>query len=219
MSDTTNNDDFIHVVVTAGGPYLEWDFNTSAMIRDALPAAITRPGAEPIKITKHPDNVQCSYGPCTQLIESVWNHPNNKKVDLAVHIGMNPPFPGFYFETRARRDGFAALGHDGLPFPKELTAPGGQWADLPAELRPGFDMLRVRGEVVARGAQITVSDDAGLYFCEFQLLTSLAAVRDRPERGHAVFLHVPEDKSEKDISLGRDVAVEFITALANDIGH
>lgn len=63
-----------------------------------------------------------------------------------------------------------------------------------------------------------LSDHAGLYYCEFRLYSSLAKLQlEHPEKlGRALFMHLPQARSEKDIALGRDIAVAYITAVADD---
>jgi len=65
---------------------------------------------------------------------------------------------------------------------------------------------------------LAVSDEAGKYFCEFQLYCSLAKLYKTDKAGKAVFFHTPLSQEDKDIKLGAAVAVELITELVNSMG-
>ncbi len=64
-----------------------------------------------------------------------------------------------------------------------------------------------------------LSDDAGGYFCEFRMYSSLAepllneAFRDK--RGRVVFEHLPQNHSPAEIALARDITVAYITGLVD----
>lgn len=66
-----------------------------------------------------------------------------------------------------------------------------------------------------------VSDDAGLYFCEFRLYSSLAEPYVTKEfankKGRVVFEHLPQAHTKEGIDLARDISVSFITGLADDV--
>ena len=70
-------------------------------------------------------------------------------------------------------------------------------------------------------APIFPSDDAGLYFCEFRLYSSLAepllSKSVKEKSGRAVFQHLPQAHTAEAIALARDITVAFITGLADDL--
>lgn len=65
-----------------------------------------------------------------------------------------------------------------------------------------------------------VSGDAGLYFCEFRLYSSLAepllCKELEDKKGRVVFQHLPQAHDSKAIELARDVTVAYISSLADD---
>ncbi|KAL9088515.1 MAG: hypothetical protein Q9159_003081 [Coniocarpon cinnabarinum] len=66
-------------------------------------------------------------------------------------------------------------------------------------------------------APIRVSSDAGLYFCEFRLYSSLAELRPHAtKQGRVVFMRIPRDDSPEGTTLARHLMVAYITALADD---
>lgn len=72
----------------------------------------------------------------------------------------------------------------------------------------------------SQDALTCVSDDAGLYFCEFRLYSSLAEPllnnSYREKSGRVVFQHLPQDHTSEAIELARDITTTFITSLADD---
>ncbi|KAF2009094.1 hypothetical protein BU24DRAFT_429030 [Aaosphaeria arxii CBS 175.79] len=72
----------------------------------------------------------------------------------------------------------------------------------------------------SKDVPIHVSDDAGLYFCEFRLYSSLAETLLQEcysgKRGHVAFQHLPQYNSPEAIDLARNIAVAYISALADD---
>ena len=88
-------------------PFRQFNSNTSAMVRDALPSEIVRSDARPIRVTKHPQDIVCTFESCRSVIESIWSGRNpaiSGHVDLVVYIGMRDWYPSYCFETMARRD-------------------------------------------------------------------------------------------------------------------
>ncbi|CAI4215891.1 unnamed protein product [Parascedosporium putredinis] len=196
------------------------------MIRDRLPQSIDRPGKRCIRILQHPVDTPCTYTFGIEAMAEIWDgkaigkgQAGPSAVDLALHMGMRPSYPGYCFETRARRDGYKHPGEDGQYFPQEIVQGDAPWAQLPEVLFSGFDipqMLSVVGERLP-GLDLKVSDNAGWYFCEFEFFSSLANALLKHNSKNALYLHVPLHRDDDAISTGARVAVEFITAAVEEL--
>jgi hypothetical protein len=101
---------------------LEYDYNTSQLVRDALPDIITRPGQKNIQIFKYFRDTLDTYDDVRYVSRDIWSgkrslflpkpEPDDKEehvnVDFILHLGMialgwDPN--QFRFETIAHRDG------------------------------------------------------------------------------------------------------------------
>ena len=129
-------------------PFMEFDFNTSLMVRDALPEVIERPDKGDIRIFKYARVTRDTYEDVRRVSKEIWGGQRSlflpkapsceteEKLDvsLILHLGMvalgwRPD--QFRFETVARRDGYELPGDDGqyvdskalkdLGLPKTLT--------------------------------------------------------------------------------------------------
>ena len=105
-------------------PFREYDYNTSAMVRDSLPPLITRKDKAPITILKYPHDIECIYTDVLALTPELWSgkrsvyelgSSSHKTVglDLMLHIGMHPDDDVYFFEKRARRGKYEHPGEDG----------------------------------------------------------------------------------------------------------
>ncbi|KAL2068166.1 hypothetical protein VTL71DRAFT_16264 [Oculimacula yallundae] len=229
------------VAVTGNAPFMEFDWNTSLLVRDALPEFIQRPGKEDIRILKFARVTRDMYEDVRRTSAEIWGGrralflpepaASEKEdivdVSMVLHLGMvalgwNPNV--FRFETIARREGYKLPGDDGKHIDsKELKDLG-----LPETLHTSFDIeaawRKVKDQyplkILYQDPDTSVSDDAGLYFCEFRLYSSLAEPllneKLRNKSGRVVFQHLPQAHSSEAIELARDVTVAFISALADD---
>jgi len=132
-------------------------------VRDILPKNIARPGKPVINIFKYPDGVPCIYSWVIDMTRKLLSgdrsmlFPENLcrdgepfQPDLIVHLGMKGrPQPGYVFETLARKEGYNEPGQDDIPFPREMTEPGGEWASLPDKLFTDLDVQGIRDAVLA----------------------------------------------------------------------
>ncbi|KAI0548142.1 hypothetical protein F4679DRAFT_334616 [Xylaria curta] len=216
------------VALLGGSPWLEWDFNTSSMIRDLVPFRIDRPGKRSIHILKYPIDVPCNYQKIIEITQRIWsgdglvsgNQGNDKrtlKPAFALHMGMRSSYPGFCVETFARRDGYSELGDEGDPFPSELFETGGLWEGFPSKLYSDLNISQITSTVshMVPGVDIKVSDNCGLYFCEFELFATLAELRRQNLPAKAVFLHVPTDKRPEAIQLGVRIVEAIVQAIVD----
>ncbi|KAK4705858.1 pyroglutamyl-peptidase, partial [Phenoliferia sp. Uapishka_3] len=127
--------------------------------------------------------------------------------DLILHVGLGRSGT-LCLEQRGRRYGYAKTDVDGKYAP--IAGPEGyqrqgyvseEWDGLASvgpqgeEMRPKVNGVKVRDWVRSMGAEkIILSEDAGLYLCEFIFFGSLAAAK-RPSAGgketFVQFLHIP----------------------------
>ena len=110
-------------------PFLEYNFNTSQLVRDALPDVIERPGKKKIRVLKYYRDTLDTYTDVRFVSNDIWGgnrsrflpaaQPGEEEhvdVDFILHLGMialgwDPN--QFRFETLARRDGYKLPGDDG----------------------------------------------------------------------------------------------------------
>lgn len=72
-------------------------------------------------------------------------------------------------------------------------------------------------KVTQSSVPVRLSDDAGLYFCEFQLFLSLARLYQKKESQRAEFLQVPKETDETAIARGVEVASALLIELVTDM--
>lgn len=220
----------INVAITCSRPFLDWDFNSSLLVHDALPDLIKRPGKRDVVIRKYKRVTVDTYDDVRQVSKDIWSGrrsfflPKPKQededshvdIDFIVHLGMEVRDGFFGFETRARRDGYDQPGDDGVCVDSKGLAEEG----LPEELFPRFDIKAAFKTVKEKypETQIRVSDDAGLYFCEFRLYSSLAEaeLHHKDKLGMTLFQHIPAKRESRDIELATGITSAYISALADD---
>ncbi|EHK20633.1 uncharacterized protein TRIVIDRAFT_223948 [Trichoderma virens Gv29-8] len=225
----------LNVVVTGNPPFMEYDHNTSQLVRDALPNIITRSNQNDIRIFKYFRDTLDTYDDVRYVSRDIWSgkrslflpkpEPDDKEehvnVDFILHLGMialgwDPN--QFRFETIAHRDGYNLPGDDGkLVDSDQLRRLG-----LPEMLSTSLDVKTAWRKVKRRYPDVTscVSGDAGLYFCEFRLYSSLAepllCKEFEDKKGRVVFQHLPQSHDSKAIELARDITITYIASLADD---
>ncbi len=144
-------------------------YNTSAMVRDAMPDIIERHKAGPIKIVKYPHDIESHYSEVMRVIPELWRGklsvfdpkcPPNQMIhiDLMLHIGMRRSENCYCFEKKARRDGYEKPGSDGVQLPPGNAERGGIWEGLPEVLEPALD-IELAGGRVAKELPVSVPLD------------------------------------------------------------
>jgi hypothetical protein len=130
--------------------FLDYPFNTSLMVRDALPHRIERAGKPDIRILKYARATLDSYEDIRRVSKEIWQgdrsifipSPKSEEensdlaVDVILHLGMEIRKEEFCLETRARRDGYEKPGEDG----KYIDPDHFKDTDLPPVLSTGFDV-------------------------------------------------------------------------------
>lgn len=137
-----------------------YSFNSSGLIRDALPNTIERTGKPTIRILKYPHGTTCIYEESRALICRLWSGkravydescpPEEPvSVDLMLHMGMRSlnAGPVFRLERFARRDAYNLADEVGKHLPSGEGEKGGYWEGLPETLSPGFDVDSVANMV------------------------------------------------------------------------
>ncbi|KAI0104337.1 hypothetical protein GGR51DRAFT_561147 [Nemania sp. FL0031] len=225
----------INIVVTGNPPFMEYDFNTSQLVRDTLPYIVSRPNKKDIRILKYFRDTLDTYDDVRSVSNDIWSgkrslflpkpQPGDNEevvnIDAILHLGMIAlgwRHNQFRFETVARRDGYELPGDDG----KHVDSDHLKSLGLPETLSTSFD-INAACRIVQEhhpGVESNVSNDAGLYFCEFRLYSSLAEPflneNLSEKRGRVLFEHLPQAHEHNDIKLARDITVTFITSIADD---
>lgn len=142
---------------------MEFDYNTSLMVRDALPESIERAGKRKIRIYKYARVTRDTYEDVRRVSKEIWGGQRslfspkpqadeteeNIDVSLILHLGMvalgwKPD--QFRFETVARRDGYELPGDDGQHVDsKQLKELG-----LPKSLATSFNIEAAWQKVKAK---------------------------------------------------------------------
>lgn len=128
-----------------------FDYNSAAVLKDALPDSFSRPGKLDIKIMKVTENLPSEYEPSRKIIHDMWNgnaalynksaRPDKHvQVQLMVNMGMRTSEPNYCFEIVARRDGYVHPDNCGAPPEPDYYKHGGRFDGSPAELRPDLDI-------------------------------------------------------------------------------
>ncbi|KAM0445954.1 hypothetical protein ACHAO4_009541 [Trichoderma viride] len=219
----------LNVVVTGNPPFMEYDYNTSQLVRDVLPDVITSSNQKKIRIFKYFRDTLDTFDDVRYVSRDIWSgkrslflpkpEPNDKEehvnVDFILHLGMialgwDPN--QFRFETIAHRDGYNLPGDDG----KFVDSDQLKHLDLPETLSTSLDV----NAAWLKNVTSCASEDAGLYFCEFRLYSSLAepllCKELEDKKGRVVFQHLPQAHDLEAIELARDVTITYISSLADD---
>lgn len=118
------------ITLTFDQPFMEYEYNTSQLVRDALPNIIIRSNKRDVRIFKYFRDTLDTYDDVRHVSRDIWTgkrslflpkpEPGDKEehvnVDFILHLGMvalgwDPN--QFRFETIARRDGYDLPGDDG----------------------------------------------------------------------------------------------------------
>lgn len=144
---------------------------------------------------------------------------STREYDIILHIGLAAGRKHFTLERQSFREPYWRIKDvEGKVFSKEKTEK--VFKGCPAELKPTFDCedvwRRWRSELSATcpEADIRPSDDPGSFLCGFIYYMSMSWFwKRKSEERPVMFLHVPDCPEEKDIEVGRQVAVALIRAL------
>ena len=129
----------------------EYDYKTSALIRDTLPDLFQTEAGHDVRVLKYPISMECTFESMSRMIDDVWSrklvvfNPAASAEDtadfhLVVHLGMRQSEDCICFETKARRDQLNFKGLDDQYLPARYNDPNGEWEGLPAILEPELDI-------------------------------------------------------------------------------
>ncbi|KAH7333402.1 hypothetical protein BKA65DRAFT_403803 [Rhexocercosporidium sp. MPI-PUGE-AT-0058] len=214
----------INVAVTGNEPILDFDYNSSRLVLDALPELITREGKKNIRVRKLAQDSLDTYADVRSVSRKVWagkrkvflpkpdagDEDTTIDIDVVVHLGMELREKTFGLETQARRDVYDKPGSDGKHLGTNLFIEKG----LPEVLNTSFGVHAAW----EKDTPCFVSDDAGSYFSEFRLYSSLAEALEHHEdkKGKVLFLHVPKKRDPEAIQFAADLAAAYFKAVADD---
>ncbi|KYK58182.1 pyroglutamyl peptidase type I [Drechmeria coniospora] len=220
------------VLVTGFGPFRDqYPVNPSWEIAKSLPSHLPPLRAKDVsarrtvvdipsvRILVHPTPIRVNYKVVRELVPSFWSTYEGHNVDIAIHIGMAGPRPFYQIERRAHRTGYKSKDVDGALLEDEEEGGHDQdwiWHGLPDEITTELDLDDVLGrwkEHSAEDMDLRISEDAGRYLCDFIYYSSLSTLSRQKRPRKVVFFHVPCEASEKDISQGRELALNLIRSI------
>ncbi|BGP17478.1 hypothetical protein JCM10213_004426 [Rhodosporidiobolus nylandii] len=132
-----------------------------------------------------------SYTSCASLVPAL--HTPTSPPDLIIHVGVGLP-GGVQLEQRARKWGYEQPDVHGQLCAKVEKGRRGHAGDGANKLRTSVDGEKVLRAVKEKGVEkIELSEDAGLYLCEFTYYLSLSTALSRNPSAPAPvqFVHVP----------------------------
>ncbi|KAK4083822.1 uncharacterized protein Triagg1_1484 [Trichoderma aggressivum f. europaeum] len=232
----------LNVVVTGNPPFMEYNYNTSQLVRDALPHMITGSNQKDIRIFKYFRDTLDTYDDVRYVSRDMWSgrrslflpepepieNEEHVDVDFILHLGMIAlgwDSNQSRFETTARRDGYNLHGDDGKLVDSDQLRQLGLPETLSTEylyLALANFFLKIRilwGTDAPEDVTSCVSEDA-VYFCEVRLYSSLAepllCKELEDKNGRVVFQHLPQAHDSKAIKLARDITITYIASLADE---
>ncbi|KAK6503228.1 hypothetical protein TWF481_008257 [Arthrobotrys musiformis] len=249
------------VYITGFGNFAGIPINASYLVASSLPSVLpakyTQHAPESVKsqnlqvsIIPHYEAVPVSYEKVTNLIPTLYE--DLPGVDLFVHLGVMP-FEYYRIEERARKGYYGPP--EGNPtgradvdgkYPEHNDASGAVRGKVPkevTEILSGLDVEGICKDLENAKKESTddfwapkVSDDAGLYLCEFIYYNSLAAslyddeanydseypeprpvtdpTGETPRSSRAVFIHVPSNMTDEWLERSKETVKRIIGAIA-----
>ncbi|GAA5911290.1 hypothetical protein JCM5296_004792 [Sporobolomyces johnsonii] len=232
-----------HVHLTGFGPFRNYTINPSweavrplndTLLSDppaplgdaALPAAPPESASSHRSIRLTSSLLPVKYTSALSIVPAL--HAQTKPdfcPDLIIHVGVGSE-GAVRLEQRARKVGYEKPDADGemAPFDKETGEKGYtgvEWREVAADLRTSVDGQRVVSWVRGKGLEhVELSEDAGLYLCEFTYFASLAsALRQNPPHPLPVqFIHVPPTESPYSIEQLTRAIQLLVWAIVNEGG-
>ncbi|KAL0939208.1 Pyroglutamyl-peptidase 1 [Colletotrichum truncatum] len=236
MGSQIDSQEEFTVLVTGFGPFkAQYPVNPSWEIAHSLPSYLPPLRAKnpkdhpsstsarplpPVRILVHPEAVRVNYQTVRALVPQLWDPAKHPRIDAMVHIGMAGPRLFYSIERRGHREGYAFPDVDGKLLEdedrKKREGEDWVWYGMPTELETNFDL----GDVLDRwkghspeGSDLRISEDAGLYLCDFIYFSSLAHLWKQQKHRRVVFLHVPSDASEESVARGTELTVQLIRSI------
>ncbi|CAD6577373.1 MAG: hypothetical protein CYPHOPRED_000227 [Cyphobasidiales sp. Tagirdzhanova-0007] len=153
--------------------------------------------------------------------------------DLFVHVGVSPSRTCVCLERRARRFGYEREDFHGENAPSEIHPGSGKlscgflgpdWGfDNRGELGTNVDIERIASVVNSAGlAEVNVSNDAGLYLCEYAFFASLACALRAAKTTQSypkpvIFVHVPNESSDFTLPQLTEILLNMVLQLIDSL--
>ncbi|KAJ4353397.1 uncharacterized protein N0V89_005126 [Didymosphaeria variabile] len=163
------------------------NFNTSAMVRDALPETIKLDDSRLINIIKYPHDIQASWSEVRETVPQILSNKRRVfmpdcedpdaelRIDILVQLGMRRSEDCIVFETVAWRDGYVQLDVDDKTLPPGDVEHGGIWEGLPEKLATCFSISKLqRNRWIKRFRQVST--------CSSRTLALIVCLQDIPIR-------------------------------------
>ncbi|ODQ56015.1 peptidase C15, pyroglutamyl peptidase I-like protein [Saitoella complicata NRRL Y-17804] len=189
------NDRTLSILITGFGPFsvkkvnVKIETNPSSELIRFLPDTIALPDGPDAPLTKSRDN-HVSYPGLKAMVEKVYEE---QEWDYIFHCGASAARPKVSIETRARRSGYELPDTDGLVTPGGFAVPKGEGEQ---EYATAIDVPALVAHLEGKGweGKVQVSNDAGLYLCEWTYFHSLKAATGKKTK--VLFIHVPSPGGE-----------------------
>ncbi|KAF2876008.1 hypothetical protein BDV95DRAFT_537799 [Massariosphaeria phaeospora] len=212
------------VLITGFGPFSGIPNNPSFGIASRLPSSLPND----IELIVHPYAVPVAYHPTLNAVSRLYSEV---QPDLSLHMGVAEGRTYFAIEQTSRRNVYHIISDvDGQVFtPEENEA---VWAGQPELLSTELDLNAVVADWKNRTADFTWpfsatssdvmsvndvqwSDSVGNYLCGFIYFAGMAEMgsNGKNKKRDVSFMHVPLLKTEEELQLGVDVAIELIQSL------
>ncbi|SPO05495.1 uncharacterized protein DNG_08182 [Cephalotrichum gorgonifer] len=209
----------VEVLVTGFGPFRKYGVNPSYEIVSRLPNRIdpldSEPGAPEIILRRPSDPVKVAYQHVFRAIPELYEtYPN---VRYFVHVGVSHLATCCQLETRARKGPYEGLDVDGRRWCGDADGWDDVWRSAPEQIQSAVDVEGIAVKMASGGKwEVSTSNDAGLYLCEFIYFNSMHTARRLGEAGRdikGVFIHVPANLEPEILDSERDTVAQIIREM------
>jgi len=231
----------VRVAVTGFGPFAKVPVNPSWQcllpLRDSDEEYVTERTSIPMHIDFF--EIPVIYHEVLARIQTLHNlsasgsaiAAPSEPYDLFVHFGVAPSRSHYYFESGARRYGYEKEDFD-KQFAKSRVDPSSgkrlsgfitqEWdQDAEGRLNCAVDVTELANRLKRSGkAEVKLSDDAGLFLCEFTYYASMACAKRNAQGAAAkpvLFVHIPQEDKPYSMQHMTQTALAIISELADDI--
>ncbi|KAL2114053.1 hypothetical protein VUR80DRAFT_1056 [Thermomyces stellatus] len=211
----------IEVLATGFGPFRGIEKNPSYEIVSRLPDSISSDtdDAPTIRVRKLPEPIKVSYSSVAQLVPKLYSTFPAAK--YFVHIGVHGSIHRCRLERKAKKGPYTKQDVDGRTFSDVFGDEDGLWEGGPEAIDSQVNVDAIVERMMGRGDgwDIEVSDDPGLYLCEFIYYSSLFAAQRFEKDGRSlrgIFVHVPPYLDPDALDKERDTVVQVIREMVKE---
>ncbi|KAK1829517.1 hypothetical protein QBC39DRAFT_435529 [Podospora conica] len=211
------------------------EYNSAAVLKDALPDSFSRNGKPDIIVLKAEENLPAEYGPSRKLIHGLWAGnrsmylpaPGSEVPDVQLLESWStwacaPKRPTLLRDDCAARRLHPPGQLQRTPGPEHRIS--SKVATFTASLN-SCDLTSIsklqqrpqRKRSVLQDHNMRISDNASHNLCEWFFYNSLAEGVKRGKPRHVAFIHVPPGQSEAELKAGVEIWQSFIGTLADQI--